>query len=270
MQRVNGHGFFYLGWGIGALAISLQRSGETLSAHAPSALWAAYQLDLLVGASDELIALPLSKSAAQMLAALIRTTFSEEKLAERGQAEAEPHEIANIQTGITNLDALLSAELARCDLYFISKKRAWNMNQLIFSAEDVLSTSVKASLTDECKREIQEAGRCIAFDLPTASGFHIFRAIELVILEYFPVLGVQPPTARNLGQYIQTLRSASVGARITGMLEHLKDHYRNGIIHPEDVLTADEAENLFQFAASAISAMIGDITTRRSVALSNP
>jgi len=58
-----------------------------------------------------------------------------------------------------------------------------------------------------------------------------------------------------------------VDEKITAMLQHLKDFYRNPIIHPEFVLQPSEAENLFQFAASAIGVMIEDMARRRLAAL---
>jgi hypothetical protein len=259
VERVNGHPIFYLGWSAGGLMSQLIRPEETLSALAPAALWAAFNLEII--AADRIVHLPHSKRAAGQLAAQLRDLFSEGKLEQAGQSPPTVQERASLQNSVRNLDSLLNAELSTCDLYFISQKRAWDTTQLILNAEKVLSESAAAALTDQCKNDLRESGRCIAFDLPTASAFHLFRAIEAVVLQYFPVLRISVPSSseRNLGNYIRILREHAVDDRITGMLQHLKDIYRNPIVHPELFLEADEAENLFQFAASAIAAMVEDV-----------
>ncbi len=151
---------------------------------------------------------------------------------------------------------------------------------LIYSAEQALSKRSIEQLPDSCLKDIKEAGRCLAFDLPTACGFHIFRALETVILMYFPALRINLPSKklRNLGVFIALLEGRDIkkkgrpivaGApkadeKITGMLTHLKDFYRNPLMHPEITLEDDEAISTFQFAISAIDIMVHDIIQRNS------
>ena len=146
------------------------------------------------------------------------------------------------------------------------------MKGLIFGAEKAFPEAVVQKLPPQCIKDVQEAGKSIAFDLPTACGFHIFRALETVVLMYFPVLEVPLPDERkrNLGTYILILEgkdqngkevdgAKKVDEKITGMLRHLKDSYRNPLMHPELTLEDEEAESLFQFAISAITQLIKDI-----------
>jgi hypothetical protein len=80
---------------------------------------------------------------------------------------------------------------------------------------------------------------------------------------YFRLLNIPVPQ-QNLGSYIAALIKAGVDQKITGLLSHLKDTYRNPLMHPEMSLTVDEADSLFQVAQSALTMMITDIQNRRT------
>jgi hypothetical protein len=102
----------------------------------------------------------------------------------------------------------------------------------------------------------------LAFDVPTAATFHLFRAIEAVVLLYFPVLGIPIPEekSRSLGVYINLLEGKKgKDDRIVVILRHIKDEYRNRLIHPGDFLDVDTAANLFSLGASVIDLMINDM-----------
>jgi len=132
---------------------------------------------------------------------------------------------------------------------------------------------VKASLEDSALDDWRQAGRCLAFDVPTASGFHMFRVIESVVLKYFPIFGLSVPTKpgdKNLGYYIKILEEKGLDIKIVGMLRHLKKFYRNPLMHPEIFLTSDEAEGLFGFAQSALSIMLEDQNKRINSGASTP
>jgi hypothetical protein len=45
---------------------------------------------------------------------------------------------------------------------------------------------------------------------------------------------------------------ARADVKVIGMLQHIKDFYRNPIMHPEESLTSDEAFSLFNTCLSAI------------------
>ena len=44
----------------------------------------------------------------------------------------------------------------------------------------MIPQETRKNLDDAVIGDIREAGRCLVFDLPTAAGFHVLRAIELV------------------------------------------------------------------------------------------
>jgi len=106
----------------------------------------------------------------------------------------------------------------------------------------------------EVKSDFDQAGRCLLFDNSTAVGFHLMRAIETAIYSYLKVLTAQglPVKSRNWGVYIKVLAKAGADAKAIGTIQHIKDAYRNPILHPEVTLSPEEAQALFGLAVSAI------------------
>ena len=62
---------------------------------------------------------------------------------------------------------------------------------------------------------------------------------------------------RNLGNYIKKLDELEAGdEKVRATLRQIKDLHRNTLVHPEDVLTMDEAINLLGIIRSAVAAML--------------
>jgi hypothetical protein len=58
---------------------------------------------------------------------------------------------------------------------------------------------------------------------------------------------------RNWGAFIKVLDEHGADKKVTGFLTHIKDIYRNPIVHPEVWLSSDEALSLFTVCLSAIT-----------------
>jgi hypothetical protein len=163
-------------------------------------------------------------------------------------------------------ETVLSAELRAADTYFVSQKRIYDTPMLIEKAESLFSDAVKARLPIQANVDIRQAGRCLAFECPTAAGFHILRAVEAVLRVYYKeITGIEPKgKLRNWGAYIKRLEQAGGEKKILGILDQIRDLHRNPIFHPEDNLLTEEATTLLGIAQSAIEAMILDMQERQS------
>lgn len=129
-------------------------------------------------------------------------------------------------------------------LYVVTQKAGYDTAILIENGaacfpED-LATKVPEAIPD-----IAAATRCIAFELPTAAGFHLHRANESVLRAYWDAVtnGDQRPQSRNIGDYLNQLDAKKVGEdTVKSALRDLKDMHRNPLIHPEHSLdTVDDA-----------------------------
>lgn len=169
---------------------------------------------------------------------------------------------ARVKTAAEKFETVISAELSNSDTYWISPKGTHKTSTLLQSAHLELPAFIIKSMP-EVKTDFDEAGRCLLFDTSTAVGFHLLRATERVIREYYKVVtGVEPKTKfRNWGAYIKTLGACKANPKILNHLDHMRENYRNPILHPEVNLTADEAQVLLGVCVSAIFLMASEIKT---------
>lgn len=165
----------------------------------------------------------------------------------------------DLRETVKKFEAVLSAELQAFDTYFISQKGAYSTPDLIERADVIFPETIRRDIPQQAIIDIREAGRCFAFDAPTAAGFHILRAIEAVMAEYYAIIiGTAIPTRmRNWGIYIKKMQdSGKADPKIIVFLDHIREQYRNPITHPEVILSSDEVEVLLSTAVGAIRQMI--------------
>ncbi len=158
-----------------------------------------------------------------------------------------------VRTAAVKFETVLSAELANSDTYWISPKGTHKTSMLMSSAHSELPASIVNEIPEAAK-DFDEAGRCLLFDSSTAAGFHLLRATEAVIRGYYKLLtGIEPKVKfRNWGAYIKEFRKKSAQPKIIGFLDHIREHYRNPILHPEENLTPEEAQVLYGVCVSAM------------------
>lgn len=174
----------------------------------------------------------------------------------------------NIAAICARLNVMLDGELSVQPNYYVSPKRAFDVNVLISAGAKVFADTTEDFSHDEVY-DFEQAGKCLAFEVPTAAGFHIFRAVESVLRRYYSVMvGTLPkPKARAWGAYIKGLKDApGVDGKVVVLLEQIKDLYRNPIIHPEARIDMKEALSLVGIAESVTSAMIRDMKAKELAA----
>ncbi len=168
--------------------------------------------------------------------------------------------VANtISEAAKEFETVLSAEAQNLDTYLVSQKGTYSTPDLIERAEFMFSEAIRGKLPEQAKVDVRLAGRCLALDNPTTSAFHILRAVEAVMAVYFElVTGRDMPTRmRNWSIYLKAIRNhPDHSERVVTLLDHIRDSYRNPILHPEVVVTEDEAESLLGTAASAIRLLV--------------
>jgi hypothetical protein len=264
MERVNGTPIYWLGAALGGFQANLvPNMTASMATHLG---FARGQVEFFV---NQVQALPLSKDAAIAILLNIDICFSAERL-QNPNTIIPKAELDVLSAAIYNFQAVLNTELPRANIFYITPKRAYDMTMLINQGESILSQQTINALgdyKDAILNDVKEATKCFAFDISTSVGFHIYRVIEAIVVRgYFPALEIEKTDwgkNRNLGHYITILEKAGVDKKITAMLRHLKDHYRNPISHPEEFLDSNTAESAFMLAISVITVMVQDIENRR-------
>lgn len=163
-------------------------------------------------------------------------------------------DIDKLQYAIYAFEGKLEKELDPYDVFYIPPKGTHSTLALIETAETNLPPAVVGRLSSQAVLDVQQAGRCLALDAPTAAGFHILRAVESLALAYVNRISGKPHPKKNRdwGAYIRVIRNGNGSVAIADYLYHMKETYRNPIMHPDVTLTTDEAFALFNASLSAI------------------
>jgi hypothetical protein len=152
-------------------------------------------------------------------------------------------DVITLTSQLTAFENVLAAELGMMPIYIVSQKAGFDTATLIDLGAKCFPTEI-LSRVPEAIPDLEMATRCIAFELPTASGFHLHRANESVLHKYWDAVsnGEPRPKNRNMGDYLKVMEGKSFGdPKVRSALKDLKDLHRNPLIHPEDNLTISEA-----------------------------
>ena len=256
MDRVNEHRFYELG-------IRIQRirtlNPDTLVHDCLFDCWnARNSLQQLLDDPVSLqVCRPVVIKLIESISSFLPEDFSEAlNIKKSEQVGFRAHTIA---AASKELDAVLEAECRTLATYAVSQKGAYSTSDLIDRAEIMISEETRTKLDAAVINDIREAGRSLVFDLPTAAGFHILRAVELTMYDLWKRTKTgQSQKPSNWGKYIEQLKATHVDKKITTMLDNIRELYRNPIAHPEHSLTDSEAIALFGLGIAAIEHMVAN------------
>lgn len=211
--------------------------------------------------NDPVVAqLPLSSGRAQKLLANLKD------FRERLGSDSEPTsgEFEYLKQEFKQLDTLLGDELPTAEAYKVDKKGVFDIGSLIEGGDRIIADGLARYLPEKCKRDLHQAGRCLAFALPTAAAFHAMRATEGAMYAYLQHLG-DPRTFSSWGNAIDALeKNSDADTKVVGALRILKNLHRNPVMHPDVELEMEEALELWPVAASVIAAIARSISQREA------
>ena len=203
--------------------------------------------------------LPRSTEKARAMQTIVRFWMN-------GYANRTTHLCGNIEVLASGIDGFATSfqdELDRIPMFTVTPKGNLDIRRLAAKFSDGLPKSTTELLDDFVINDINHSGRCLAFELPTSSGFHILRAVETCAKAYvYSATGKLPPISnRNWGEYIEQLKKAGAHDDVIEVLRILKAK-RNPLMHPYDNLTVDEAVTLLCLSQAGIDAIMEDLRRR--------
>jgi hypothetical protein len=169
-----------------------------------------------------------------------------------------PSEIIPITYAAEQFKTALLAEIGVLPSYFVTQKESFDTLSLLDRPGILFPPDIRDKVP-EAVFDISEAGKALAFELPTACGFHVFRATESVLRRYYShVTGGKPhPKVRNIAVYINAMRQSKCGdEKVLAALDQLSKLHRNPLSHPDAALTLEEAISTVGIARSAVAAML--------------
>jgi hypothetical protein len=169
------------------------------------------------------------------------------------------YEAYSLTSALAEFEHVLNAEMSLSNLYLVTKKRGYDTDDLIHSGLALFPDDL-AIKAPEAIYDILQGTRCLAFELSTASGFHLHRANEAILRRYYDVVssGAPRPNGRNMGDYLAVLRENKWGDDVVlSSLRDLKDLHRNPLIHPEhSIESVDDAIALMNSIHACINRML--------------
>ena len=259
MRRFNAYELYHVG-GVLKQLESIKNQTD-VSPMAIQILMCRFAVDSLLGGS------PLPVGVTRQSAETLRTTLN--NLTKARPSDATEEQVKSdialkayygnaIQTQLQQFNTILNAEWSNLDTYWVEPKGIYSTNDLIEHAEKTFSEGIRGRLATETRTDVNEAGKCVAFDLPTAAAFHIWRAAERELRNYYTTWTGQAAGTKVWNTLIKELAPTKADPRVIAVMDHLRNLHRNPTMHPEEYLTVVEAINLFGIANSAISAMLLD------------
>ena len=163
-------------------------------------------------------------------------------------------------------ETVLTNELPTLEVYHTTEKGNYNTKHLITQAEKILPDSLLTRIDDKVKEDIKCSAMCFVFDNFTAAGFHILRATEAVLKQYYLAICKPDPLPKKFSSmgwadYIGELYKSTDPQvkKMVAVLQQIKDLDRNLIAHPEIFLSEDDAHILFEAGKYAIMQMARDL-----------
>ena len=198
----------------------------------------------------------------------IEQSFSEGKYEETVGWEA-----ASLSAAIEKFTTLLTAELAVSDFYFVTNKGCFDTTRLIESGANLFPQDLSEKVPSAV-RDCVEAGRCIAFGLPTAAAFHLHRVNEMVLRVYFDSVapGAQHPEKKTIRAYVDAMKGQKIdNKKVQSALSSLNALHRNPVMHPEQMLeSVDEAIALWGSVNACVVHMLREIKPLPLVLIPSP
>ncbi|MCH8823689.1 MAG: hypothetical protein IH984_09305 [Planctomycetes bacterium] len=162
-----------------------------------------------------------------------------------------------LRKAITNTRNTLEAEIKGLEAYVVTPKRL-DVKRLMDDPGSLLAPKVFGKLPSIAQFDLAEAAKCIAFERPTAAAFHILRATEDVLRDFYKTLARQKRVKLMWGLMVSDLKKRKKAEKHQVLLAHL-DHirlaFRNPTQHPEATYDIHEVQDLWGGCVEAINRM---------------
>lgn len=147
------------------------------------------------------------------------------------------------------------------NMAFIVTDKRIDVDKLLNNIPLLMAPEVFESLPEIAKYDFKEAGRCIAFETPTAGAFHLLRATEAVLREFYCInvrRGRVDPLWFNMVEDMRKKRR-KIPRTLLDNLDNIRWNFRNPTQHPEKMYDIQEVQDLFGLCVDVINRMISFI-----------
>jgi hypothetical protein len=146
----------------------------------------------------------------------------------------------------------------------LTEKR-FQLNNLINGMSKLFASDLFGKLPDIAQFDFNEAGKCIAFERPTAAAFHILRGTEATLKSYYQHLVKRKRMSDPMwGPIIIELRKRGKSPKtLLDNLDNIRNNFRNPTSHPEFKYTMDEVQDLLGVCVDVVNRLCKEINTAK-------
>jgi len=272
MERINQYSFYE----IGQTFNKLQTADRDVAATSIMMVVfsARRKIDELLGGDP--LALGVSRARAHQLSTALHSFFDKHFMATAEDGTRQFNfpesdvmipswETNSLNHAVSAFEAVFREEMREAATYLVPSRGIYDTAKLVDSADQAFPLILQSHIPEKAREEWKGAGRCLAFGLLSASGFHVARAVEAMLETYCDAFGIKNlPKIKPWGVYVAALEKLATATpcpdeRTVSAIRQMKDDWRNPLMHPRVVLTEAEARMLFSIGESLIIAMANEV-----------
>ncbi len=164
--------------------------------------------------------------------------------------------VNGIASAARDFEAVFRAEMEGMPAYIAAKKGNYDTSDLVDAFDVAFPDLLRPVIGEKALLEYRAAGRCYAFGLATAGGFHACRAVEAVLHNYCIAFTGKPQDFKTWGQFEAALKDVEdppmPNERTLGHLKLMRENDRNPIMHPRIDLSDADADALLGLAKATM------------------
>jgi hypothetical protein len=208
--------------------------------------------------------LQVTRRAARDLVSFQKTIEKTEKGSVLDEEQAE-----RLRKIMEDLEKTLLAELEGFNAYVVTPKRI-DVTKLQTQPHLLFAPMVFKKLPPLAQFDIGEAGKCIVFELSTAAAFHLMRATEAVLREYYHFHvsrnRVKPLLWGSITKDLQSRNKFQKDEKHQVLLKNLDNirlSFRNPTQHPDKVYDIQEVQDLWGLCVDVINRMASELPMKK-------
>ena len=167
--------------------------------------------------------------------------------------------MSTLASAMRELRITLYSEAAGKEAFLVTGKR-FEIEKLMAKPSELLAPGLFDELDEYTRYDLEEAGKCIAFERPTAAAFHLMRATEATLRRLYCAKvkrqRVDPLLWGPMVQHLRRRRDSPPRPLLDG-LDNIRHNFRNPTQHPDAIYDIQEAQDLLALSLDAIGRAAG-------------
>ena len=205
-----------------------------------------------------------SRAAGDLYGSFVRK-YPNRQTASEHAITLTPKDVAVVREASSQIQTVMLAEAEDVFAHVTDDKR-FAVEKLLNNIASLMTHGIYDALPDIAKYDFQQAGRCLAFELPTAAAFHLMRGTEDVLKLFYCSVITHNRVALMWGPMAADLRRRldPPAVVLLNNLDNLRTGFRNPTQHPEKIYDIEEAQDLFALSVEAVNRMIKYLGARQA------